>query len=344
VSRDALFELIAALGACHSPSGAESEIDELLLQRLGAIGEPSVDGGGNVMLRVAGREPGPVRAVLAHKDEIGAIVKRVEPGGRLVAQGLGDAHPWIWGEGPVEVLGRERIVLGVLSFGARHVSEESPQRSQLESTPVRWRDAWIETKLDGKALARAGVTAGSRVVPARERKQPVRLGRSGEYVASYALDDKAAVAALMTLAERLRSPLHDVDLVFTAREEIGCHGSQWYTRRTDAEALVALEVVPVAKEYGLDPGPAPVLIRADGNGPLDDGLAAELTDAGVAVGHPPRHVVVTRYGSDASKAVHSGRIARTACLGFATENTHGHEIVHLDAIDACVTVLERWLG
>jgi putative aminopeptidase FrvX len=344
MSRERLFDTITELVRCHSPSGNEAEIDRVLLDRLGELGDPVVDGGGNIVLRRAGREPGPLRAVLAHKDEIGALVKRVEEGGRLVAVGVGDAHPWIWGEGPVDVLGRHSTVTGVVSFGARHVSKESPQRSQLDDKPVRWQDAWIETKLDAEALEAAGVTAGSRIVPTRLRKQPVRLGGDGEYVASYALDDKAPVAAMLLLAERLAAPLHDVELVFTAREEIGCHGAQWYARRTDAEAIVAFEVVPVAKEYALDPGPSPVLIRADGLGPLDDALAAELEDAAVAAGHPVRQVAVTRYGSDASKALATGRVGRSACLGVATENTHGFEISNLDALDACVAVLETWLG
>jgi len=344
MSRDSLFDTISELVSCHSPSGNEAEIDRLLLERLERLGEPIVDGGGNIVLRRAGREPGPLRAVLAHKDEIGALVKRVEEGGRLAAVAVGDAHPWIWGEGPVDVIGRHRTVTGVLSFGARHVSKESPQRAQLDDSPVRWQDAWIETKLDPAALEEAGVTAGSRIVPARSRKRPVRLGAGGEYIASYALDDKASVAALLLLAERLESPRHDVDLVFTAREEIGCHGAQWYARRTEAVAVVALEVVPVAKEYGLDPGPAPVLIRADGYGPLDDAVAAELEDAASAAGHPVRHVAVSRYGSDASKALSTGRVARSACLGVATENTHGFEIANLDALDACVAVLAAWLG
>ena len=126
--RDTVFSTLSALAACHSPSGVEDEIDALLLERLGILGEPVVDGGGNIVLRVPGREPGPLRAVLAHKDEIGALVKRVGDDGRLYCQTLGDAHPWIWGEGPVDVLGRHTPVLGVLSFGARHVSEESPKR------------------------------------------------------------------------------------------------------------------------------------------------------------------------------------------------------------------------
>src|SRR3954447_21162249 len=132
MSRDTIFATFAALAERPSPSGAEAQVDELLRERLAVFGEPAQDPAGNIVLRIGGREPGPVRAVLAHKDEIGAIVKRVEDGGRLVAQTLGDAHPWIWGEGPVDVLGRHGTVTGVLSFGARHVSQESPQRAQLD--------------------------------------------------------------------------------------------------------------------------------------------------------------------------------------------------------------------
>jgi len=268
----------------------------------------------------------------------------VEEKGRLRAQTLGDAHPWIWGEGPVEVLGRSGTVLGVLSFGSRHVSDESPQRKQLDDTPVKWKDAWIETKLSSEALDAAGVTAGSRVVAARSRKQAVRLGDQGEYVASYALDDKVAVAMLLELAARVQAPSRPVDLVFTAREEVGCQGSQYYARRTDAEVMVALEVVPVAEEYALDPGPDPVLIRADAYGPLDDGVSDELADAGAAEGIAVRHAVVSRYGSDASTSIDTGRVARSACLAVATENTHGFEITHLDAVEGCVRILQRWLG
>ena len=344
MSRDSLFDTISELVGCHSPSGNEAEIDRLLLERLERLGEPIVDGGGNIVLRRAGREPGPLRAVLAHKDEIGALVKRVEEGGRLVAVAVGDAHPWIWGEGPVDVIGRHAPSPGCCR------SAPAMCRRSLRSARS-WTTARCAGRTPGSRpsstlprLEEAGVTAGSRIVPARSRKRPVRLGAGGEYIASYALDDKASVAALLLLAERLESPRHDVDLVFTAREEIGCHGAQWYARRTEAVAVVALEVVPVAKEYGLDPGPAPVLIRADGYGPLDDAVAAELEDAASAAGHPVRHVAVSRYGSDASKALSTGRVARSACLGVATENTHGFEIANLDALDACVAVLAAWLG
>jgi putative aminopeptidase FrvX len=344
MTRDELAATLADLGARHSPSGVEEAVDAYLLDRLSALGEPRTDTAGNIVLRVEGREPGPVRAVLAHKDEIGAMVKRIEERGRLRVGKLGGSFPWVWGEGPVDVLGRHATVPGVLSFGARHVSKESAQREQQDSTGVRWQDAWVETKLDDAALDAAGIRPGTRLVPSVARKAPVRLGADGEYVASYAIDDKGAVAGLLDLAGRLTSPRHTTELVFTAREEIGCHGALWYARHTEAEAIVAFEVTPVADEYGVDAGPDPVLIVADSNGPLDDVLGAELDDAAAAAGIRMRHASLAGFGSDASNVLSLGLVPRAACLAFATENTHGFEIAHLDGIAGCVRILETWLG
>jgi putative aminopeptidase FrvX len=342
-THERVFRTLTDLVELHSPSGVEGAVDAYLMSRLAEHGSPFQDAAGNVVLRIDGSGSAPLRAVLAHKDEIGAVVKRVDDHGRLAVSKLGGSFPWVWGEGPVDVLGRRDTVAGVLSFGARHVSDESDQKRQQDDGVVRWRDAWVETKLDRAALAAAGVHAGSRVVPSAARKRPVRLGPAGEYVASYAIDDKGAVAGLLELAAGLTAPLGPVELVFSAREEIGCHGAKWYASRTAAEAAVAFEVTPVAAEYRIDAGPEPVLIAADSHGPLEDSLTAELEDAAVAAGVAIRHAVVSNFGSDATAALSGGMIARTACLAFATENTHGFEIAHLGGIAACVDVLRRWL-
>lgn len=342
MSRDSLFGTIGALTELHSPSGVEQAVDELLGERLAGAGELRTDAAGNVVLRIAGGG-GPAVAVAAHKDEIAAMVKRVEADGRLALHRSGGSFPWVWGEGPVDVLGDLRTLPGVMSFGSRHVSEETPRRAQQTTEPLHWKDAWVETKLSAADLGAAGVRPGSRVVPSAARKRPVRLGAEGEYVAGHALDDKAAVAGLIELAGRLRRPRMDVELVFTAREEIGCHGALHYAAHADVEALVALEVSPVAEEYGYLQGADPVLVVADSSGPLHDGLGGELLEAARAAGVTLRPALALGFGSDASRALSSGLIARTACLAFATDNTHGFEIAHLDAIEACVTVLERWL-
>jgi putative aminopeptidase FrvX len=344
MTRDELFETLSDLVALHSPSGVEQAVDEYLLERLIAFGAPTIDAGGNVVLRIAGRDSSELVAILAHKDEIGTMVKRVDENGRLAVSKVGGSFAWVWGEGPVEVLGDHAQITGVLSFGARHISDESPQKEQNEKT-IQWRHAWVETMLDDDALKAAGVRPGSRVVPTAYRKRAVRIGADGEYVASYAIDDKGSVAGLLDLAGRLTEPPRcDVELVFTSREEIGCAGAAFYAGRTDATTAIALEVTPVAKEYNIALTADPVLIAGDSYGPLHDALGRELAGAGESAGLNVRHAVVSNFGSDASSVMRAGTVARTACLAFPTENTHGFEIAHLDGIANCVTLLERWLA
>ena len=272
------------------------------------------------------------------------MVKRVDDDGRLAVSKVGGSFPWVWGEGPVDVLGDHDQLTGVLSFGSRHISDESPHKEQTEKA-VRWRDAWVETMLDAEALAAAGVRPGTRVVPTAYRKRPVRLGPEGEYVASYAIDDKGAVAGLLDLAARLTEPPRcDVELVFTSREEIGCVGASFYAGRTVASSLIALEVTPVAKEYRHHAGARPGADRGRLIRPTARRSGRELAGAASAAGLTMQHAVVSNFGSDASSALRAGNVARTACLAFATENTHGFEIAHLDGITNCVTVLERWLA
>jgi putative aminopeptidase FrvX len=199
--------------------------------------------------------------------------------------------------------------------------------------------------LERKDLAIISETnEGTRAVLGAARRAPVRLGAGGSYVAAPALDDSVALAALVLLVDSLGEPAGDVDLVFTTREEVGCQGALFYAREAAPAALVALEVAPVAAEYGTPDDSRPVLIEADSYAVLSADLGAELAQAAAAVGLELGHVVLDRYGCDASKAYSAGLVGRAAALAMQTDNTHGCEIVHLDAIDASVRVLARWLS
>ena len=146
----------------------------------------------------ARRVPAAVERIGEGKPKVD--VKKVEDDGRLRLVSVGDTHPWIWGEGPLLLLGDRETVPGVLSFGSRHVSEASPQRAQLDDKPVRWRDVWVETKRTPAELAEAGVHSGTRAILPTSRHEPVALGADGEFLACPALDDRVGVAILILLA------------------------------------------------------------------------------------------------------------------------------------------------
>ena len=337
---DRLFQTIAELVMLHSPSGVESEINERLMEKFAALGVNAwIDRADNAIALIPGRNRERSIAITAHKDEIGAIVKTIGDRGRVEVRRLGGAFPWVYGEGVVDLLGDKQTISGILSFGSRHVSHESPQKAQQEDAAVKWENAWIETKCTTEELAEAGIRPGTRMVVGKHRKQPLRLK---DWIASYTLDNKASVAILLALAEYLTEPAVDVYLVASAKEEVGAIGALYFTQRQPLDALIALEICPLAPEYPIADGENPVLLVQDGYGVYDEGLNGQLGAAAAAVDVEVQLAVISGFGSDASIAMKFGHVARAACLSFPTQNTHGYEIAHLGAIGNCAAILKAY--
>ncbi|MGB3240024.1 MAG: M42 family peptidase [Geitlerinemataceae cyanobacterium] len=337
---DRLFSTIEELVLHHSPSGVEDEIDKLLLEKFTASGlQTWQDEAGNVIAKIPGKNQNCPIAITGHKDEIGAIVKTVGKQGKVEVRKLGGSFPWVYGEGVVDLLGDQKTLSGILSFGSRHISHESPQKAQQDDAPLKWENAWIETKQTTEELEAAGIRPGTRVVVGKHRKKPIRLK---DHIASYTLDNKASVAILLALAETVKDPAVDVYLVASAKEEVGAIGALYFTNRQRMSALIALEICPLAPEYPIEDSPAPVLLSQDGYGIYDEGLNAELRQAAEGVEVPLQLATISGFGSDASIAMKFGHVARAACLSFATQNTHGYEIAHLGAIVNCIRVLQSY--
>lgn len=337
---DQLFKTIEELVLHHSPSGAEGEIDRLLMSQFQSLGvEAWQDRAGNAIAKIPGQDSKRAIAITGHKDEIGAIVKTVGDHGCVEVRKLGGAFPWVYGEGVVDLLGDKQTISGILSFGSRHVSHESPQKVQQEDAPVRWEDAWVETKCTTEELEEAGVRPGTRMVVGKHRKRPIRLK---DYIASYTLDNKASVAILLALAEQLKTPVVDIYLVASAKEEVGAIGALYFTQNQPLDALIALEICPLSSEYPIEAGAAPVLLSQDGYGIYDEGLNWELRQAAQACSVPLQLAAISGFGSDASIAMKFGHVARAACLSFPTQNTHGYEIAHLGAIANCIHLLNTY--
>jgi putative aminopeptidase FrvX len=324
---------------CHSPSGAETEIDMLLARHFSNAGLPvTTDACGNMIATVKGRGEGTL-AITAHKDEIGAVVTDIAEEGRIKVRNIGGSFPWIYGEGPVDILGDKQIVTGILSFGSRHVGHGAPQLAFAETAPLKWADVWIETHQSANDLIEAGVRPGSKIVIGKHRKRPLRLG---DHIASYALDNKASLAVLMQLAINLKDPACDVLLVATSKEEVGAVGGLYFTQHNKVDALIALEVMPVAEQYSIKCGADPVVLAEDGVFCYDDVLLAALRSTAENSSITLQLASVSGFGSDASIAMRQGHLARGACLGFPTQNTHGFEIANLESISNCISILEAY--
>jgi putative aminopeptidase FrvX len=334
-----LFETIEALVLCHSPSGQEQEIDNYLNYRFTQLGlNPRFDAAENLIVKIPGRNAKRAIAITAHKDEIGMIVKAVGADGRVSVRKLGGSFPWVYGEGVVDLLGDRATVSGILSFGSRHVSHESPQKVLQNEAPLHWEAAWVETKCSAEDLEAAGIRPGTRAVVGKHRKRPCRL--QNDYIASYTLDNKASLAILLGLATSLQQAVVDVYLVASAKEEVGALGALYFSHHHSLDALIALEICPLSSEYPVRSGVEPVLLSQDGYGVYDELLNSVLRQVATTAGISLQLATISGFGSDGSLTMKAGHVPRAACLGFPTENTHGYEITHLGAIANCLSLLQ----
>lgn len=349
--------LLADLVALPGPPGQETAVRDYVARQVQRLGLTiHVDEKGN-LLAGFGQTPAerPVVVVTAHLDEIALMVTNIADDGALDVAALGGAHPWKWGEGPVEVLGRDGApsVPGVLSLGSIHTDHPAAlaQRVRSGGAAPGWRDARVFTGQSRDRLAARGIRPGSRVVLARSRRTLFDLGDGdrNQLVAAYFLDDRADLVAWLLALETLAG---DVDfpgrerIVFaaTACEEVGGEGALYLLHALRPPVCVALEIGPRTPDADFALDATPTVWVSDTFAASDPRDLDLLETAANKANLPPLHFqAVTRGGSDASCAASRGLCARPVTLAFAAENSHGFEIMHAQAPQNLARLLVAYL-
>jgi putative aminopeptidase FrvX len=301
------------------------------------------DDSGNIIAVRKGKSDQPSLGIITHKDELGLIVKRIEGEGRVRIETTSSARPWIYGEGPVDLLGDQATVTGVLSFGSRHVGEESNSvHPGRDGNAPKWSNCWVTTGLTKEQLAERGVAIGTKAVIGRHRKTPLLMG---DYIGGYALDCKAAVAIVLGVMEAVRnvSLARTVHFLITSQEEPGVLGGLFAARSLELQRLTAVEVGPVAAEYETRNCERPILLYMDVAAQYDEEGNRALLGAAEHAGVGVQRAVLTSFGSDASFAFKQGLISRANCICYPTENTHGYEVSSLRGIENTMRVLARFV-
>jgi putative aminopeptidase FrvX len=270
--------------------------------------------------------------VVAHKDEVGMIVKRVEEDGSLRVEGLGGVPPWKYGEGPVDILTSGGPVPAVMGVGSLHTTRETPLVEEARHKPLDWSMVRVFTCRTADELAGLGIGAGTRLVVSRSRKGPVLLG---DCVAGFGLDDKAALAVMLeAMRELAGGPPPPQDIYFVAsstEEQMGC-GATVVANNLPVDTMLALEIGPVADEYGLELDERPIVWYRDSTVTYTKSFCDELVATGEKLGIGVQRAVYGHAGSDASCARSSGQVGRVACLSFPAQNTHGFEVAPVQGI------------
>ncbi|MBT3268048.1 hypothetical protein HN371_12880 [Candidatus Poribacteria bacterium] len=339
---DPMVDLLGELVACPAPPGDEGAIDAIITREMQATGvEVTRDAADNLHARVPGA--GPTVMVCAHKDEIGMLVTDVRPDGRLSVENIGGAYPWKYGEGPVDVIADDgSLVRGILSVGSTHALS-GPVHELKAQRALTWEDVTVFTGRASDELAALGVHVGSRAVVAAERKA---LQRLGDYIASYALDDRmgvvALIAGLRAMVDMPEAERPDLHFVVTHGEEIGMLGAVYAAQHIRPDVCVALDTSPVAHGVPvvLDARPVVWYREATYNTKSECDRLCHLGDE---IGVGSQACAYAAAASDAGRVRKQGLAGRSVCFGFARDNSHGFEIAHVDSLATVTKLLVAYL-
>lgn len=345
-------KLLQALINARGPSGQEDEVLNLCQEVINPfVDEMWVDPAGNLIGKVNGTgDLAPIR-LMVHMDEISMIVKKINPDGSLRVDPLGGLLPGSLGQTPVEILADKQILRGILSFGALHISKETPSTHKflpeedkgLEKA-LAWSDVKIITRLSPEELKSMGVRPGTRVVVAQSRRE---LFYFQDCIAGYFLDNRAAIVigieVLRQMRETNQRPKSDLYFVATCSEEIGGPAGSYACRNLPGDLTIALDVGPVAEEYQVELSSAPIVVYQDTFSLYDKKVSDTFIALGNKMNLPLQCAIWNNYGSDSSLAHIRGQTAKSALICFPCANTHGYEIIHQESMEQLSKLLFEFL-
>jgi putative aminopeptidase FrvX len=336
--------LLRELLAVASPSGREEKMAALVRRKLEEMGyDHETDPAGNVHVRLEGRDAeAPLCVLAAHMDEIGMVVTGIESDGKLRVARSGGLQPHKIGERPLNIIGDEQSIIGVLSLGAGH--------GLAADKAATWDSARVITGLSPHQLKEAGIRPGSTAVPVIEGRGPYVFGDPADpLIGAWTFDDRMGVLALLLLLQELKErgdkPRRPTIAAFTIHEEGGAHGAKVLAQRERPEFFIAVDGCPITPGSNIVADGRPVAWSKDAKAHYDQRLIRVLARAACDAG-TELQIAVLGDGifSDASAVYDCGAVPRVAIVGHARENSHGFEVARLSVVDNLVQTLHELVG
>lgn len=323
--KDRLAQHLAELTAVPAPPGHEDDLRRRFVELLpdGATGKDRL---GNTWWTTGSGDEHLL--ILAHLDEVGLVVRKIEPDGFLRVHRVGGIPERVLMAQGALVLGANGPVFGTFGTVAHHLASEAV-KARVVPSDEQYLDVGASSA--GDARQRLGLEVGDFVVYDRSFR------RNGDAVWANALDDRTGLAVLLELARGLRTADlgRRTTLLATVQEEFSLRGLLPAIRQLAPDLIMTIDISPAcdtpdlreASDIHLGGGPVIHHYSFHGRGTLagvipprwlTDELRSRATHAGI------RHQVGAFFGglTDGSFAQLEGEGAPTVEIGIPCRYTH----------------------
>ena len=279
------------------------------------------------------------RALTAHVDTLGAMVKEIKSNGRLKLTRIGGfAWNTVEGEGCTVHTSQGKMVRGafLLSKASGHVhgSQVNDLKREDDNMEVRL-DARSSSVDETRAL---GIEIGDFVV------FDPRVELTNGFVRSRHLDDKACVACLLAAVKSMHEaglqPAQTTTLLISNYEEVGHGAAAGFP--PDLVELVTVDMAAVGEGQASDEFHASLCVK-DSGGPYHYELNQRLRALAEAHNIPYKVDIYPYYGSDGEALWRAGGNVAVALIGPGVDASHNYERTHMDALIATTNWIIAYL-
>ena len=326
-----LLDVLLRLLFTPSPSGYTDRVVHLVCEELERMDVAfELTRRGAIRATLKGLAERPNKAIVAHVDTLGAMVKALKPNGRLQLVPVGHWNAR-FAEGARCTLftdyGQHRgTILPMKASGHTFGPEVDTQPSGWDHVEFRI----DERVFDLEGLLRLGVHVGD-FVAIDTTPEVTDTG----FINSRHLDDKAGAALLLAATKAVKE--HNIELpvdchpLFTISEEIGSGASA--ALHQDVAEMLTIDNGTTApgqnsSEFGA------TICMADMGGPFDYHLTHRIIQICQEFQIPHQRDVFKFYRSDSAAALEAGNDVRTALVTFGIDASHGYERIHQEALES----------
>ena len=346
--KDRLRDLTMAYCAVPGLSGHEARIRAAIQADLGG---GQVDTLGNLWRTYSGDADAPSIMLFTHMDQLGFIVRKIEPDGFLRLERLGGVPERALAAQAVTICTRDGDLPGIIANKSHHAT--TPEEKYHV---VPYRALYVDAGFASKAQAEAaGVRIGTPVV---YRGNAFMLGP--DRLAGTAVDDRAGCAVLVALGDHLakRAGGPTVHLCFTTQEEFNLRGAQPLAQRLQPDIAIQIDLMLACDtpdmadrgEMALGGGPGMSLYSFHGRGTLNGviphpALVRRVEEAAQATGLPLQRSAQTGVLTDLSYVQLQGHGVACVDLGYPMRYSHSAlEVCDLNDLVQLVQLLEATLA
>lgn len=327
-----LVKFLSDLLKSPSPTGYSEEamaLTERVFRSIPGLSTNRTRKGG-LVVKLEGQKKDSPRALAAHVDTLGAMVKTIKSSGRLTMSMIG-GYAWntIEGEGCTIFTRTGKRIRGSILVNAAsgHVYGAKTAETKRDQDTM-------EIRLDEKAQSADETKAFGIDIGDFISFDP-RVELTNGFVRSRHLDDKAGVACLVEAARALQSaalkPIQTTYFYISNFEEVG-HGAAAGIP-AEATELVVVDMAAIGEGQNSDEYHATICVK-DPSGPYHHGLSSHLRRLADENNIPYKVDIYPHYGSDGSAFWSAGGDIPVALIGPGVDASHNYERTHIDALRA----------